>query len=56
MLDDLESIHKILIEDFKALCLLSGVDLDALTEKPNEASDDGKTAAVDQSLVFHLPI
>jgi hypothetical protein len=56
MLDDLESIHNTLIKAFKALSLLSGIDLDALTEKLAKASDDGKTALVDQSLVFHLPI
>jgi hypothetical protein len=56
MLDDLESIHNTLIKAFKALSLLSGIDLDALTEKLAKASDDGKTALVDQSLVFQLPI
>jgi hypothetical protein len=56
MLDDLESINNTLITAYKALSLLSGIDLDALTEELAKASDDGKFSAVDQSLVFHLPI
>ena len=31
MLDDLESIHETLLDAYKAVMLLSGVDLDRLT-------------------------
>jgi hypothetical protein len=56
VLDDLESIHNTLIKAYKALSLLSGIDLDAVTEELAEARDNGKTVPVDENQVFHLPI
>jgi hypothetical protein len=55
MLDDLESVHSTLLKALKALSLLSGIDLDALTEELAKASDNGKPAA-GESPIFHLPI
>jgi hypothetical protein len=56
MLDDLESIHNTLIKVYKLLNLLSGIDLDALVEEVDKASDKGENVAVDQKRIFHLPI
>jgi hypothetical protein len=56
MLDDLQSIHDTLIKAYKALNLLSGIDLDAVTEELAKARDSQKTAAVDENQISHLPI
>jgi hypothetical protein len=49
MMNDLESIHDTLIEAYKAVMLLSGVDLEA-------AVADKKTAVADKLPTRHLPI
>lgn len=56
MLNDLESIHNTLIDVYKLLNLLSGIDLDEMAEKLAKASDSGEAATVDEKQVFHLPI
>jgi hypothetical protein len=55
MLDDLQSIHETLIKAFKALHLLSGIDLDAVTEELAKASDNGNIGP-DENQISHLPI
>ena len=57
MVADLETMHVTLIDAYKALSLLSGVDLDkvvAQMDAKRAKGDEG--AAVDQTSVFHLPI
>lgn len=54
MLEDLESIHHVLLNAYKAVVLLSGVDLDAVAEKSNKARDNGERPAADPTV--HLPI
>jgi hypothetical protein len=56
MLDDLELIHGTLMMAHKALLLLSGIDLDALSEALTKASDNQTAAAVDENQIIHLPI
>jgi len=55
MMADLESIHNILIEAFKALSLLEGIDLDALI-KEREKFQNKKIDDDPEQSVFHLPI
>jgi hypothetical protein len=55
MLDDLESIHDTLIEVYKLLNLLSGIDLDALVEQLAKASEKESVSA-GENRIFHLPI
>src|SRR5215469_2476708 len=47
MLDDLEAIHNTLTKALKALHLLSGIDLDAITEEVTKASSSGEIAPLD---------
>ena len=57
MMKDLDEIHATLLEAMKALSLLDGIDLEALTDQINkvrENTDD--TPSVDENSVFHLPI
>jgi hypothetical protein len=57
MMADLETMHVTLIDAYKALSLLSGIDLDkvvAQMDAKRAKGDEG--AAVDQTSVFHLPI
>jgi len=56
MLDDLESIHNKLIEAYKLLSLLSGIDLDALVEQFANAGDNEGAATADEKRIFYLPI
>jgi hypothetical protein len=54
MMNDLRSIHETVIEAYKALMLLSGIDLDALAEKINKSQTD--SAIGDSPTLLHLPI
>jgi len=58
MMKDLEAIHATLIEAMKALSLLDGIDLDALTEQMEKARENGEgtAPAADEESIFHLPI
>jgi hypothetical protein len=59
MLKDLDSIHETLMEAYKAIMLLSGIDLDALVKEQQERNRDREstdTGTEDESPVFHLPI
>lgn len=56
MMADLESIHSALLDAYKALMLLSGIDLDALVEQRAKMSDKAETAFVDDKAIYHLPI
>jgi hypothetical protein len=56
MMADLESIHSVLLEAYKALMLLSGIDLDALVEQRAKMFDNPDTGAVDDKAVHHLPL
>ena len=56
MLEDLESIHTTLIEAYKAIMLLSGINLDVLVEKHAAMSESHKTDDDGDKLVFHVPI
>jgi len=56
MLADLESIHSILLEAYKAMMPLSGIDLDALAEQLAQNPDNGETAVVDDKAIYHLPL
>ncbi len=55
MLDDLESIHDILIRAYKAVMLLSGTHLDALVKKSLVHEGDGASTG-DEGPTIHLPI
>jgi hypothetical protein len=57
MIADLETMHVTLIDAFKALSLLSGIDLDKVVAEmdANRAKSDERPG-VDQTSVFHLPI
>ena len=56
MLNDLEAIHVTLLEAFKALHLLSGTDLEALTAQQSEATGKKDADNEDDGTLFHLPI
>lgn len=56
MVADLESIHSTLLEAYKAMMLLSGIDLDALAERFAQMPDNGETAVVDDKAIYHLPL
>jgi hypothetical protein len=56
MLDDLKAIHSTLMKALKALSLLSGIDLDAITEAVTKASSNGEIAPLDQNQIFHRRI
>jgi hypothetical protein len=54
MMKDLESIHNTLIEAYKALMLLSGVDLEKLTQQAAKSQEDSRT--LEPPPLRHLPI
>jgi len=56
MMADLESIHATLLDAYKAVMLLSGIDLDALVEHGAEMADNAEPAVVDDAAIPHLPI
>jgi hypothetical protein len=56
MMADLESIHATLLDAYKAVMLLSGIDLDALVEQGTKMADNADPAAVDEEAIHHLPI
>ena len=56
MLDDLEAIHSTMMKALKALHLLDGIDLDAITEEVTKASSNGEIAPLDQNQIFHRRI
>jgi hypothetical protein len=55
MLDDLESIHDVLLKAYKAVMLLNGIDLDALVKETTPHEDEGVPAG-DNGPTVHLPI
>ena len=55
MLDDLESIHDVLLKAYKAVMLLNGIDLDALVKETSAREDEGVPAG-DNGPTVHLPI
>jgi hypothetical protein len=55
MMADLESIHSTLLEAYKALLVLSGIDLDALVDQRAKMSANAE-AAIDDKAIYHLPI
>ena len=57
MLKDLEPMHDTLLAAWKAVNLLSGIDLDALAERMTKARENSDgDAAGDDDLIVHLPI
>ena len=55
MLNDLESIHDVLLKAYKAVMLLSGIDLDALVKETAAREDEGVSTEGTVPTV-HLPI
>jgi hypothetical protein len=58
MLNDLEAIHNTLLEAYKTLSLLSGIDLDALVAEQNRLQEKnaGTETADEEQPVFHVRI
>lgn len=56
MLNDLEKMHDTLLEAFKALMLLSGIDLDEMVKKQDEFKKPGEANNNEEQPLFHVSI
>jgi hypothetical protein len=56
MLADLDRIHDVLMDAYKALMLLSGIDLDAQVKEFTALQENGEAAPSDEGPIFHLPL